>query len=112
MRNIRPLSWVIIVINVIFVWWLVAGVGGAVKNSCTGLTGDSFTVCQGGTAVGAGIGAFLIVFLWALVDVILLVIFLVTNKRGRECPTCGKRVKAGKTECASCGHNFRQMQSS
>jgi len=105
MRKLRPLSWVIIVINVLFLWGVIAGVG-SVAESCTGMTGDELTACEAGTAIGAGIGAIMILFLWMVVDVILLVIFLVTKKKVRECPACGRKVKVGLTECSSCGHNF------
>ena len=106
MRKLRPLSWVIIVVNILFVWWIFGGVGSAVNDSCKGLTGDDLTTCQAGTAVGAGIGVFFILILWVMIDIILLVIFLVTKKKGRECPGCGRKVKVGVTQCASCGHNF------
>ena len=106
MRKLRPLSWVIIVINILFVIWIVGGVGDA-ANSCDGMTGDELSACQAGTAICAGIGAFMILFLWMIVDVILLVIFLVTKKKGRECPACGTKVKVGVTQCSKCGHDFR-----
>lgn len=108
MKRLRPLSWIIIIVNILFVWWLVGGVGGAVNESCAGLNGDDLTACQAGTAIGAGIGTIFIIFLWAAVDVILLVVFLVTNKKGRNCPTCGRKVKVGLTECKKCGYNFKQ----
>ena len=108
MRKLRPLSWVIIVINILFAWWLIGGVGSAVSDSCTGMTGDELSACEAGTAIGAGIGTAFILFLWVVVDIILLVIFLVTNKKGRECPACGRKVKVGKTECDKCGHSFKQ----
>ena len=106
MKKLRPLSWVIIVVNILFAWWLFGGVGSAVSESCEGLTGDDLTTCQAGTAIGAGIGVIFILFLWVMVDIILLVIFLVTKKKGRECPACGRKVKVGVTQCSSCGHNF------
>jgi hypothetical protein len=106
MKRLRPLSWVIIVINILFAWSLFGGVGSAVNESCKGMTGDELTACQAGTAIGAGIGGFMIMTLWVMVDIILLVIFLVTKKKARECPGCGRKVKVGLTQCASCGHNF------
>jgi hypothetical protein len=33
MRKLRPLSWVIIAVNLLFVWWIIGGVGGAVAVS-------------------------------------------------------------------------------
>jgi len=106
MRKLRPLSWVIIVINILFAIWLFGGVGSAVSDSCTGMTGDDLTACQAGSAIGAGIGGFIIMVLWVMVDIILLVIFLVTKKKGRECPACGRKVKVGLTKCEKCGHDF------
>jgi hypothetical protein len=108
MRKLRPLSWVILAINILFVWWLFAGLGSAVQESCEGMTGSDLEACQAGTAIGAGLGGILIMTLWVMVDIILLVIFLVTKKKPRECPTCGKKVKVGLTQCSSCGHDFAQ----
>jgi ribosomal protein L37AE/L43A len=48
----------------------------------------------------------MIMVLWVMVDIILLVIFLVTKKKGRECPACGRKVKVGLTKCEKCGHDF------
>jgi hypothetical protein len=59
-----------------------------------------------GTAIGAGIGIMFILFLWAMVDVILGVTWLVTNKSKRSCPACGQNVKKGLTVCPSCQFNF------
>jgi hypothetical protein len=53
-----------------------------------------------------GIGIGLVVFLWALVDVILGVIWLVTNKSKRTCPACGRNVKKGLLVCTGCGFDF------
>lgn len=106
MKRLRPLSWIIIGINILFAFWLFGGVGSAVSDSCVGETGDALTACQAGTAIGAGIGTFMILTLWMIVDVILLVIFLVTKKKNRECPTCGRKVKVGVTKCAGCGYDF------
>jgi hypothetical protein len=94
-----------------FAWSLFEGVGSAVQDSCTGMTGDDLTTCQAGTAIGAGLGGLMIMFFWVMVDIILLVIFLVTKKKGRDCPACGRKVKVGLTQCASCGHNFVIHQS-
>ena len=106
MRKLRPLSWVIIIVNLLFAWSLFDGVGSAVQDSCTGMTGDDLTACQAGTAIGTGLGVFMIMIFWVMVDIILLVLFLVTKKKGRDCPACGRKVKMGLTQCASCGHSF------
>jgi hypothetical protein len=58
--------------------------------------------------VGTAIGAGLIIVLWALGDVILGVLWLVTNrKKTRPCPVCGSDVKKGVLSCRQCGYDFR-----
>ena len=105
MKNWRPFTWVILIINALFVFWIFGGVGSA-SNNCEGEFGDALSACQAGTAIGAGIGIFMILVLWVLVDIILLVIWLITRKKSRNCPACGKNVKEGLTVCKSCGHDF------
>ena len=105
MLKLRPLSWVIIVINIFFLYGTISGISNSSKN-CDGLTGDDLSICQAGTAVGAGIGVGIILFFWVMVDLILLIVWLVTNKNQRECPKCGKRVKRGLTTCSSCKYEF------
>jgi hypothetical protein len=77
---------VILGVNVLFLVWLVTGVGGAASEvqDCEALVGQAKDLCEAenaGTAVGAGVGAFLIIALWAFVDVILGIIWLVTRKK-------------------------------
>ena len=104
----RVLTWFILAVNVLFMVWIIAGVNGTRKN-CAGLTGPDLQACQAGTAVGAGIGVALIVFFWAAVDIILGIIWLVTNRRDRTCPQCGNRVKPDLVRCRKCGYDFRQQ---
>jgi hypothetical protein len=76
----RVFMWVILGVNALFLWWLIAGVGGSADN-CAGLTGDELDACQTGTGIGTGIVVVFIIFLWAMVDIILGVIYLVTRRR-------------------------------
>lgn len=105
MKNWRKMTWFILVVQVLFIIWIVAGTSSAASN-CDGLVGTDLDVCQAGTAIGAGIGMGIIIFLWAFVDIILGLIWLVTNRGQRDCPTCGKAVKKGLTKCASCGYDY------
>ena len=105
MRNWRKFTWVILVIQVLFIIWIVAALNGASTN-CDGQFGDALSACQAGTAIGAGIGVGIIIFFWAFVDIILGLVWLITNRGQRDCPTCGRAVKKGLTACAKCGHNF------
>lgn len=102
----RVFTWVILVINLLFLFWVISA-GGSAANNCNGMTGQALNNCQAGTAVGATIGIGIIVVVWALVDVILGVLWLVTRPRGKRlCPACGTPAKTGVTVCTKCGHNF------
>ena len=105
MIKLRPLSWVIIAINLLFLFGTISGISETSK-SCDGLTGDDLTICQAGTAIGAGIGVGIILFFWVFVDIILLIVWLVSNRNQRECPKCGRKIKRGLTKCPKCDHQF------
>ena len=87
MKRWRVMTWLVLAFNLLMLIWLVAGVGGAAQEGitdCAGLAGRALSNCEAGnagTAVGAGIGAAIIIFLWAMGDVILGVIWLVTRKK-------------------------------
>jgi hypothetical protein len=103
MPSWRPLTWFILAVQVLFIVWLIAGVNSA-SDTCSN---DQYSdACRAGEAIGMGIGIGLVLFLWALVDVILGVIWLVTNKSKRTCPACGRNVKKGLLVCTGCGFDF------
>ena len=59
MRNWRPLTWVILVVQALFIWWIVGGVGGAASETmenCSALTESAKSSCEAGNA-GAAIAA-------------------------------------------------------
>ena len=72
--------------------------------------------CKAGTAIGASIGIGMIILLWALIDVILGVIWMVTNKThlpkapkgsfSRRCTRCSAvqnvPINQGEFECWQC----------
>jgi hypothetical protein len=101
----RPFTWVILVVNVIFLIWVIAGAA-STANSCAGKVGQELQLCKDATAVGTSIGVGIIVFFWAFVDIILGILWLVTRPRQRLCPVCGNDVKRGLTRCPTCGHDF------
>lgn len=109
MRHWRIMTWVILAFNILMLCWLIFGVGGAANDAnCAGeATKDLQNACQAGTAIGAGIGAALIIALWVAGDIILGVIWLITNRGKRDCPGCGRPAKKGVTVCKSCGYDFR-----
>jgi len=59
-------KWTFIAFNVLMVFWMISGMGAATEN----IEGMSDAE-QAGTAIGAGIGAFLIGTIWAIGDFIL-----------------------------------------
>jgi hypothetical protein len=104
MRSWRPLTWVIIVVQLLFTWWLIASMGSVADNveTCPEVAVDTLSSCEAGnagTAIGGTMVFFMIIFLWALIDIILGVIWMVTNK--------ARKAKAPKgmyaVSCARCG---------
>ncbi len=79
-RKRHVFRWVFLAIQVLFLVWIIGGAGSAVDN-CAGETGQALEACEAGTAVGAGIGVFLILFLWMMVDVILGVGYFIMRKK-------------------------------
>jgi hypothetical protein len=75
----RVFMWVILAMNALFLVWVIVGL--AQGSSCTGMTGDELTACATGEGIGKGVAVFLIVLFWALVDVILGVVYMVTRRR-------------------------------
>lgn len=73
--KIRKFSWFILAVQVLFIVWIIAGIASAGDNGCT------TKACNDASAVGTTLGVGIIVFLWVMVDVILGVIWLVTNNR-------------------------------
>ena len=102
----RAFTWVIIVLNVLFLIWLITALVGG-PDSCSGESGLSKDVCETLATVGASVGVALIVSAWTFADVILGVLWLVTPPGGRPCAVCGSRVKEGVTVCPACGFDFR-----
>ena len=80
-RGLRKMSWFILVVNALFLAWVIAGAATAGHATNCG-TLDKQT-CQAATDVGTGIGVAIIVVIWVVVDFILLIIWLVTRPRQR-----------------------------
>jgi hypothetical protein len=105
----RKMTWFIVIVNILFLVWVIGGAS-SVSENCEGLRGSELDACETGNAVGAGIGITIIIFLWVLVDIILGILWLVTNRGQRDCPVCGKNVKRGLTVCKNCGYDFSAGQ--
>lgn len=87
-KEIRPFGWFIVLLNLYFLWSFLADVN-ASENSET-----------------LGIEFIFLVFLLALMNVVLYVIYRVTGDKRRTCPACGVGVKRGVTKCPTCHFDF------
>lgn len=82
--NQRPLTWVILGWNILMAIWIMYGIG-ATSSQYTDCATDAYRdACQAGTSIGAAVAIGGILFLAALVDVILGVIWMVTKKDSRQ----------------------------
>ena len=79
----RTFAKVIIGINIIFLLWIIVGVGGSEDLCDTPEERGSLTQeeCEAATAIGTGIGVSLICGLGAFVDIILGVLYLITQPK-------------------------------
>jgi hypothetical protein len=102
----RKGTYVVLIFNLLMLVWVISAAASASGDAtdCGSLSQDA---CNTARDVGTGIGVFILVFLWALGDVILGVVWLVTNRGHRTCPACGRGVKRGHVTCRGCGHDFR-----
>jgi hypothetical protein len=102
----RPFTWVIVVVNVSFLIWLVVALVSG-TDTCSDKSGTAKDICDTLATVGASIEVAIVAFVWALVDVIAGVLWLVTRPGGRPCTVCGSPVEEGLTVCPTCGYDFR-----
>lgn len=79
MRSWRFFTWVILVVQALFILWMAYALF-STSDDCTGLSGNLADACKAGAAIGLGVGFVVILFVWSLVDIILGVIWVVTNK--------------------------------
>ena len=91
MKNIRPFGWVIIAINLFFVFNFFSSVD---PNDSSTVTGFSFIFSC---------------FVLVIIDIPLYIIYRITAKKGRECPACGSKVPVGLTVCEKCLYDFRKQ---
>src|SRR5688572_5135779 len=101
----RKGTYIILAFNLLMLIWVVGGASTA-SGTPTDCGTLSASLCNDAETVGAGIAVALLMTLWVFGDIILGVIWLVTNNRGRQCPACGTNVKKGRTMCRPCGHDF------
>lgn len=115
----RKMTWVIIIFNVLMFVWVIGGIASTPDgtNDCKREASTNQFLdeedCDDAAAVGTAIGVGILVFLWAAGDVILGIIWLVTNGGGdrqtkviagtmRECPFCKSQIRRDASVCPHC----------
>ena len=102
----RTFTYVILAFNLLMLIWIIAGAASAsgTPNDCGSLDA---TTCDDASDVGTAIGIGILIALWAFGDIILGVLWLITNRgKKRDCPVCGRGVKRGQVRCGSCGYRL------
>ncbi|MGK5446450.1 hypothetical protein [Streptomyces radiopugnans] len=81
----RFFLWFFLAIQVLFLIWVITGAAsGDTAAECAGLTGDELELCEDAAGVGTAIGVGVIIFLWAAVDIILALTYLVYRLATRQ----------------------------
>ena len=91
MKDIRPFGWVIIGINALIVVNFFYGISGE----------DDSTVI--------GLAFIFSLFISAIINIPLYIIYRITDKKKRQCPACGSKVPVGLTVCETCMFDFRKI---
>lgn len=106
--NWRIFTYVILAFNLAMIAWI-ASAAAATNSGVNDCTGQQYSdACKAGTEVGGTIAIGLIIGVWVAGEIILGILWLVTNrKKSRDCPACGSDVKKGLFVCGSCGYDFR-----
>jgi len=103
----RKGTYIILAFNLLMLIWVIGGAATATgtPDDCGSL---SRKVCNDASDAGTAVGVGILIVFWALGDIILGVLWLITNrKKTRECPACGTDVKKGTFVCRKCNYDFR-----
>jgi len=73
----KIVKWIFIGFNILMLIWIIGGVGGASKQVAE--AGNE--AAQAGAAIGTGLGAMVLIFLWVAGDLILGIFVLLTRPR-------------------------------
>lgn len=115
----RKMTWVIIIFNILMLVWVVAAVASTPEGTsdCKREAANNQFLdeedCDNAAAVGTAIGVGVLMFFWVAVDVILGIIWLVTNSGTgqkkqeintltRECPFCKSAIRRDASVCPHC----------
>lgn len=79
----RKFTWFILAVNVLFLVWIIAGISSSATTPAVCDASLTQEACDAARGIGTTLGVGLIIAFWAFADFILLVLWLVTRKRGR-----------------------------
>lgn len=76
----RIFRWVFLGIQVLFLIWVISGIAGAggTPTDCGSLDDQT---CNDAESIGTGIGVAIVIFFWAIVDIILALTYLIFRKK-------------------------------
>lgn len=86
-RRRRIFPWFFALVQILFLVWIIAGASsstGSTAKSCTGLVGQALQTCHDAGTAGTALGVGLIIGLWAAVDVILAIMWMVLRMARRR----------------------------
>lgn len=70
-------------VNFGFLAWLISAIAGS-GDVCDGETGEMLKACEAGAAVGGFASMALILFLWAVVDIIIYIIYRIFRRKPKQ----------------------------
>ncbi len=108
----KIIKWAFILFNLLMLWWMVAGVGGAAEKTASLHNGAE----QAGAAIGTGLGAMMIGGIWLIGGVILGMFVLFTKPKAAymsniiSCPKCNTKTFSTAQTCPNCGFIFSKQK--
>lgn len=73
----KIIKYTFIAFNILMLWWMIAGVGAASEH----IESSTNEAQRAGAAIGTGLGAMMILFIWAIGDVVLGILVLFTRAK-------------------------------
>lgn len=114
MKSWRPFTWVILVVQIPFVIWAVTALVDASESNCE--AGQFEALCRTSENIGTTVGLLVVLLIWASIDVILAVNWVITNSAYekadgvempyKKCPECMEHIGVDARACRHCGHRF------